>query len=201
MKSRVAPAELRLLWVRFCVWICWGGNLLSGLEGAVSCTPGRSLNACTAAKHLNPKTACWDLKNVTSPFAEWRKRVRACKHPPQIGMHGPPLMQYGKIVQRSPAPKTKRSLKTTSDMGGPLHKHVSWSDLWFLCGAADADCSDVELIHHCQQTLSLSCVRSHTTTHRTDSSLYFEFPLSFFFFTLAPITVAFEVTVADFTMF
>lgn len=97
-------------------------------------------------------------------------------------MRRPPLMQYGKNRAALAGAKARRPLKTTSDMGSPLQKHVSRSDLWFLCGAAEADCSDVELIHHCQQTLSrtLPYTPEHTyKSHKTNTSLHFEFPLSF----------------------
>lgn len=54
---------------------------------------------------------------------------------------------------------TQKSILTdlcthSSDIGGPLQKHVSWSDLWLFYRAVVADCSDVGLIHQCQNTLS-----------------------------------------------
>lgn len=55
------------------------------------------------------------------------------------------------------------SHKTTSDIGGPLQKHVSWSDLWLFYRAVVADCSDVGLIHQCQCTLSH--MHTNITTH------------------------------------
>lgn len=46
------------------------------------------------------------------------------------------------------------SCRTPADAGSSLKKHVSWSDLWLFYRAMVADCSDVELIHQCQHTLS-----------------------------------------------
>lgn len=72
----------------------------------------------------------------------------------------------------------KHSHNTTFDIGGPLQKHVSWSDLWLFYRAVLADCSDAGLIHQCQHTLSHTRSRhankhyhtySWTHIHKTDS--------------------------------
>lgn len=66
----------------------------------------------------------------------------------------------------------RHSQKTTSDIGGPLQKHVSWSDLWLVYGALVADCSDVGLIHQCQQTQrrhTHTNTTTHTHKHREDT--------------------------------
>lgn len=75
------------------------------------------------------------------------------------------------------------SLKTTSDIGGPLQKHVSRSDLWLFYRAVVADCSDVGPIHQCQHTLSHTTLSEPHTHRRHESSVWIfiaPFPLSLF---------------------
>lgn len=59
------------------------------------------------------------------------------------------------------------SHKTVSDIGGPLQKHISWSDLLLFYRAMVADCFDVELIHQCQYTLSHIQRRQHANTEKS----------------------------------